>query len=108
VNAKRLIFSLVVGGVFALLTWFIFGDHFPPNRIGAGFEYLGWIITIVFLPGLFTDIVVSGNVHGGSIVFAVLGNFLFYCAATYCILAIREKRKTKSRTLLQTPQNGPQ
>jgi hypothetical protein len=106
-NAKRLIVSLLVGFAFGFLTWLIFGGHLPyPRHIGRGLEYLGWVITIVSLPGLFAAMVASGNVHGGNIVLAVLGNFLFYFGATYFTLSIWEKRKAKSLGLPQTPQDG--
>lgn len=106
-NAKRLIGSLLVGFAFAFLTWLIFGGHLPyPRHIGRGLEYLGWVITIVSLPGLFTAMVASGNVHGGNTALAVLGNFLFYFGVTYFILAIWEKRNARSRSLPHTPQDG--
>jgi hypothetical protein len=106
-KTTRLICSLLVGFAFALLTWLIFGNHIHLHHVGAGLEYLGWVITIVSLPGLFTGVAVSGNIHGGGIGLAVLGNFLFYFVATYIILTIWERRKARIRRLLQTSQDGP-
>jgi hypothetical protein len=105
-NAKQLIRSLLVGFAFAFLTWVFIGGHLYPRQIGSGLEYLGYVITILLLPGLFTDIVVSGNIHGGSIGLAVLGNFLFYFGSTYFIFVIWDKRKANSHRLPRTPKDG--
>ena len=80
-NAKRLIFSLLVGSASALLTWWVFGGHFVPHHFGGAWVYLGDLIVVVSLPGLLAGMVASGSVHTGSTELAVLVNFLFYFLA---------------------------
>jgi hypothetical protein len=98
-NVKRLIISLLIGFAFAVLAGFVFGDHVHPRHVGTGLEYLGGVVSVISLPGLFTDIALSNNVHGGNVVFIILGNFLFYFGITYFILWIWGKRSAKTRRL---------
>jgi len=118
-RGSRLIGSLVVGLVFAFLTWVVIGDHPYRRPPGNGLEYLGWVIfgnlpyrgigsseylgeavTILLLPGMFAAVMVSGNIHIASTWIVALGNFVFYFGVVYLVLVNREKRKAKRRTAL--------
>jgi hypothetical protein len=99
-RGSRLIGSLVVGLVFAFITWVMIGNNAYGRPTGIAFEYLGEVIMILLLPGLFAAVMVSGNIHIGSTWIVVLGNFIFYFGAVYLVLANREKRKSKRRTAL--------
>jgi hypothetical protein len=54
------------------------GDHRYHHPIGSGFEWLGQVIIILLLPGLFTGFMVSGNVQVANTWVVALGNFVFY------------------------------
>jgi len=96
----RLIVSLLVGFGFAFLSWLFFGSlSLTPYHFGGFWQYLGILITILSLPGLFTGMIASGNVHGGSMAVTVLVNFLFYFLATRSIFKIWERQKEKSHRL---------
>jgi hypothetical protein len=105
-RGSRLGGSLVVGLAFAFLTWLIIGDHpyhrgdHPFEPTGIGFVYLGEVIMILLLPGMFAAVMVSGNIHIASTWIVALGNFVFYFGVVYLILANREKRKAKLHTAL--------
>jgi len=92
-RGSRLIGSLVVGLVFAFLTWVMIGDNAYGRPTGIAFEYLGEVIMILLLPGMFAAVMVSGNIHLGSTWIVVLGNFVFYFGLVYVVLAMRAKRK---------------
>ncbi len=89
----RLIASLLVGLALAFLTWVMIDDHADPRITGIGFEYLGEVIMILLLPGMFAGVMVSGNIHVASTWIVALGNFIFYFGVVYLILTVREKRK---------------
>jgi hypothetical protein len=76
------------------------GNHTYRRPTGIGFEYLGEVIMILLLPGMFAGVMVSGNIHVASTWVVALGNFLFYFGVVYLVLANREKRKAKHRTVL--------
>ena len=99
-QGSRLVGSLVVGLVFAFLTWVMIGNNAYGRPTGIAFEYLGEVIMILLLPGLFAAVMASGNIHIGSTWIVVLGNFVFYFGVAYLVLANREKRRTKHHTAL--------
>ncbi len=99
-RSSRLIGSLVVGLAFAFLTWVMIGNHPYRRPTGIGFEYLGEVIMILLLPGMFAGVMVSGNIHVANTWVVALGNFIFYFGVVYLVLANREKRKAKHRTVL--------
>ena len=95
-NAKVIV-SLLVGFGFAFLSWLVFGSHLvTPHHFGGFSQYLGIVISILCLPGLFTGMIASGNVHGGSTAVTVLVNFLFYFVVARFIFTIWQKRSAKS------------
>jgi hypothetical protein len=107
-NAKRLIYSLLMGLAVAFLTWVMIGDH-PHSSLrpsGAGLEYLGGAIMIMLLPGMITGVAVSNNIHVFNVGVVATGNLIFYFGITYVILANLEKRKIKSQRLSQSPKDG--
>jgi len=93
---SRLIASLAVGFAFALLTWVMIGNHRDLRPTGVGFEYLGEIITILLLPGMFAGVMISGNIHVANTWIVAVGNFIFYFGVVYLVLASREKRKHRT------------
>jgi hypothetical protein len=89
----RLTSSFLVGLAFAFLAWVMIGEHADPRTTGIGFEYLGEVIMILLLPGMFAGVMVSGNIHLANTWIVSLGNFVFYFGVLYFILAVREKRR---------------
>lgn len=98
-RASRLVASLVTGSAFAFLTMLMTSSlpYNLPSRIG--FEFLGFVITILLFPGMLISIVTSGNIHIFSLWVAALGNFAFYFGVAYLVLASLAKRRAKRRDL---------
>ncbi len=93
---NRLIGSLLLGLAFASLTWVMIGDHASVRPTGIGFEYIGEVIMVLLLPGMFTGVMVSGNIHVANTWIVAVGNFIFYFGVVYLVLASREKRKHRT------------
>jgi hypothetical protein len=61
-------------------------------ELGKVGDALGAVIAVLYLPGLFCAMALSGNVHGGSLQVAFLLNFIFYGALSYGLLRWRTSR----------------
>ena len=92
--AFRLLASITTGLAFALLTQVLMGDHSYRPAPGIGFVYLGELLVILLLPGIFASVMVSGNVHLFSAWIAALGNFVFYFSVVYVTLTRRKRGAT--------------
>jgi hypothetical protein len=58
---------------------------------GSIIERLQEAIAVLFLPGLFVSMVLSGNIHGGSRELGAVVNFLGYGFASYLLLSWRHR-----------------
>jgi hypothetical protein len=91
---------MAVGLALAFLTWVMIGGHAYPGPTGFGFEYIGEIVMILLLPGMFAGVMVSGNIHDADVWIVAIGNALFYFGAVYLLLASLEKRWANRREIL--------
>jgi len=94
---NRLIGSLLLGLAFASLTWVMIGDHASVRPTGIGFEYIGEVIMVLLLPGMFTGVMVSGNIHVANTWIVALGNFVFYFGLAYLAGTYCERRRAKKQ-----------
>jgi len=102
-----LISSLLAALTLAFLTWGMIGNHAYRRPTGIGFEYLGEVIMILLLPGMFAGVMVSGNIHVANTWIVSLGNFVFYFGVVYLILAVRENRRARHHSAMPTiPTSG--
>lgn len=60
-RGSRLIASLLVGLIFAFLTWLIMGGY--RGSIGPEYGWLGYVIAGLLLPGFILGFLVGGNIH---------------------------------------------
>jgi len=85
-----------LGFLATFLTWLLYGGIF--SNLGLESEYLGWVVGIACLPGIFADVAMSRIGHGtGSIWLMVVVNFIFYFAATDLVFAIYKQLGAKLR-----------
>ena len=84
----------MAGLVFVVLTLWTMGGHSYRPSSGIGFEYFGYVVMILLLPGIFTSVMLSGNIHVFSTWIAVLANFVFYFGVVYVTLGRRKRGVT--------------
>lgn len=89
-DGYRILISAGTGFVITALSsvpYFYMGAEF--GRVG---DTLAEAISVLYLPGLFLAMVLSGNVHGGSLQVAFLLNFLLYGLVSLTLLWWRASR----------------
>jgi|SRR5277367_3273369 hypothetical protein len=79
--------SGIVTGISALPYYEIFAKE------GSLLEHLQTISAAFFMPGLFVSMVLSGNIHGGSLMAGAAINFLGYALVFYGALRWRRRRR---------------
>ena len=79
--------SGIVTGISALPFYEIFA------KAGSLLEHLQTIYSAFFLPGLFVSMVLSGNIHGGSVMAGTVINFFGYALIFYGALRWRRRRR---------------
>jgi hypothetical protein len=79
--------SGIVTGISALPFYEIFA------REGSLLQHLQTISAAFFMPGLFVSMVLSGNIHGGSLTGGAAINFVGYALILYSLLRWRRRRR---------------
>jgi len=94
-RAKRVTVSLLVGGGAAVVEW-MFVFNFVPLGPGALGDALRLAVTILAAPGLIAAVAVAANAHTYSPAVVIGASLAFYALLTYGILAIRERRRSRT------------
>lgn len=79
--------SGIVTGISALPFYEIFAKE------GSFLEHLQTISSAFFMPGLFISMVLSGNIHGGSLMTGAVINVFGYALILYGALRWRRRRR---------------
>jgi hypothetical protein len=89
---RRVIISLLSACLIAFVPW-------TTARFFPAYGPLSWaqlVIACLVLPGLLVNLVLSGNVHGGTLWVVHLANVLFYFCLIYYAMLLRTKRREQN------------
>lgn len=90
---RRMVVSLTLGLVPAILTW-LFTVGTTPHSVGLALTFLIWAIFLLLIPGMLLGFLLGHNVHIVNVWLMVAGNFIIYGGVAYFLIAKWEERRT--------------